>query len=530
MKKKLFLPYTVAIFTLIIGFASCSEDFESIGTEIVNDQGLNVSVNTEASVVAYSRKLSPFRSNNITKYQLGTYSDPVFGTSGANILTQVDLSQSDPDFGENATVESVYLYIPYFSTAGDITDEVTAYTLDSVYGTSPIRLEFFESTYLLRNLDPATNFEETQRYYTDQKSLFEDNLSTSLLDIPSFLPSADEIAITEGEGDDEETTRLAPGFREELPITFFQERIVDMAGSPELISNANFRNYLRGIYIKSSSIGGEGTLFSVNLDDAVIEINYSFDDDNEDDGRGTDVYELTFSNIIVNTFDETLDATIASDLVNVDQENGEENLYLRGGQGIMSIIELFGDEDSIGYNDFGIVNEPNGTPDEIDEIRQKGWIINEANLVFHVNQDLMVSGDTEPERIFIYDLNNNSRLTDYDLDPTASETLAVDRITSHLGRLERDDNGNGNSYKVRITNYVNNLVNKDSTNVKLGLVVAQDVLNPNFLKLRNTQSPGIEFVPELSLQSPEGTILYGNATPNEEKRLTLEIYYTDPNQ
>ncbi|MFT5678255.1 MAG: hypothetical protein ACI836_001474, partial [Saprospiraceae bacterium] len=100
----------------------------------------------------------------------------------------------------------------------------------------------------------------------------------------------------------------------------------------------------------------------------------------------------------------------------------------------------------------------------------------------------------------------------------------------HLGRLERGDDAKGDSYKIRITNYVNDLINRDSTSVKLGLVVAQNVVNPNFLQMRNTQSPGIDFVPEISLQSPEGTVLYGNATPNEEKRLTLEIYYTDPNQ
>ncbi|EDM44310.1 hypothetical protein SCB49_04755 [unidentified eubacterium SCB49] len=530
MKKNPFLPYTVAIFAIIIGLASCSEDFESIGTEIVNDQGLNVEVNREATVVAYSRKLSPFRSNNVTKYQLGTYSDPVFGESTANILTQVNLSESDPDFGENAVVDSVYIYIPYFSTAGETEDEVTEYTLDSIYGSSPIRLEFFESTYLLRNLDPTSNFEEAQRYYTDEGSLFEDYLSTSLLEIPEFTPSASEIALVEGEDDDEETTRFAPGLRAQLSSDFFQQLIIDKSGQPELLSNSNFLNYFRGIYIKASNITANGTLVNLNLEEAVIDISYTFDDDDEVDERGTDVFQLTLNSISVNTFDTTLNPTIANDLLNVDRVNGEENLYLRGGEGIMSIIELFGNEDSIGYNDFGVVNQPNGIPDELDEIRQKGWLINEANLVFHVNQDLMVGGETEPERIFIYDFKNNERLTDYDLDPTISETELVDAVTTHLGRLERDDSDNGSYYKVRITNFMNNLVNQDSTGVKLGLVVAQDVINPNFLKLRNIQSPGIEYVPEVSLQSPEGTILYGNATPNEEKRLTLEIYYTDPNQ
>lgn len=520
----------MAIFAVILAFASCSEEYNGLESDIVTDQGLSVEVNREATVVAYSQRLAPFRSNNLTKYQLGIYNDPVFGTSQANILSQLDLSTTDPSFGDNATVDSVYVYIPYYSTATETVDEETTYTLDSIYGSSPIRLEFFESNYFLRNLDPTANFEELQNYYTDQTALFESNLGERLLEIPEFSPRTNEIDIPENNEEDAEITRLVPGIREALPVAFFQQRILDMAGSTELLSNSNFRNYLRGIYIKASSVSSEATLLNLNINQAVIDIKYSFDDEDEDNGRGSSDFKINFSNIAVNTFNNSLEPSIASELINVDRINGEENLYLQGGEGIISVIELFGSTDVIGYNDNGIVNAPNGTPDEIDEIRQKGWIINEANLVFHVNQDLIEGGDTEPERIFIYDLDNNSRLRDFELDPTSNNTSAIDAVTSHLGRLERGDDNNGVSYKIRITNYVNDLINRDSTSVKLGLVVAQDVVNPNYLELRNIQSPGIEFLPELSLQSPEGTILYGNATPNEEKRLTLEIYYTDPNQ
>ena len=531
MKKKLFLPYTVAIFLTIIGFASCSEDFESIGTEIVNDQGLSIGVNDEATVVAYSSRLSPFRSNGVDKYQLGVYNEPVYGDSEVSILSQLSLNDTNPEFGENATVDSVHIYIPYFSTPISTVNEATTFTLDSVFGLAPINLKIFESTFLLRTLDPLTNFEESQVYFTDQGSLFEDNLGACLLDFPDFFPSADEIVLTEGQDEDQVITRLRPGLRQELDPAFFQENILDMEGSPELLSNSNFTNFFRGLYLQATSASPNGTLLSVDLTGAVINIQYSFDDEDETSGRDSDDFEINFSGVVVNTFENDLDPVIADALVNVDQENGEENLYLLGGEGIMTVIELFGSEDLIGFNDFGLVNEPNGTPDEIDEIRQRGWIINEANLVFHVNQDLVVGGDTEPERILIYDLDNNTTLRDFILDPTVNNSLdPLNAVTTHLGRLDRGDDNIGDSYKIRITNYVNDLIQNDSTSVRLGLVVAQDVFNPNFLELRNTQSPGITAVPEVSLQSPEGTILYGNATPNEEKRLKLEIFFTDPNQ
>lgn len=41
--------------------------------------------------------------------------------------------------------------------------------------------------------------------------------------------------------------------------------------------------------------------------------------------------------------------------------------------------------------------------------------------------------------------------------------------------------------------------------------------------------PSIKEVPSSSVISPEGTVIYGNATSNQEKKLKLQIYYTEPN-
>ncbi|MCZ4238249.1 DUF4270 family protein, partial [Staphylococcus equorum] len=74
---------------------------------------------------------------------------------------------------------------------------------------------------------------------------------------------------------------------------------------------------------------------------------------------------------------------------------------------IISVIELFGKD-----------NDNNGVADQLETLRDKKWLINEANLILYVNQDLMVGGATEPERIVIYDLKNSNVLADYNQDPT----------------------------------------------------------------------------------------------------------------
>jgi hypothetical protein len=87
----------------------------------------------------------------------------------------------------------------------------------------------------------------------------------------------------------------------------------------------------------------------------------------------------------------------------------------------------------------------------------------------------------------------------------------------------------GTKYKIRITDHVKNLVRKDSTNVRLGLVVTETIGNVGFTKLK-TPIGTIKTVPTMSALNPLGTILYGShSSIADDKRLKLEIYYTKPN-
>jgi hypothetical protein len=140
------------------------------------------------------------------------------------------------------------------------------------------------------------------------------------------------------------------------------------------------------------------------------------------------------------------------------------------------------------------------------------------------------TGIYEPNRIFLFDLNNKRQLIDYNLD--FSSTAADPKLNKiiHGGIIEKEDveNGRGIKYKVRITNHVRNLINNDSTNVRLGLVVTESINNVGFSKLR-TPNSNTTSAPSMSVLNPLGTILYGShPSVPDEKRLKLEIYYTKP--
>lgn len=521
MKKSNSLYKLFGLSILALTVISCQEDFSPVGSNIIANPNFEFDLYEEASVVAYSRRAFPVQTNNLPVYQLGVYKDDVFGLTEASVLSQVTMEQTNPSFGQNPIIKDVILTIPYFSTR-EGTGETATYALDSVFGESPIKLSVYESNFFLRDLDPFSGFEEPQKYYSNQGPMFMNFLGQKLYENIEFKPS--QIAVeVDNEDEDIDNEFLSPRLRVKLEddaIAFFKEKIIDQEGTDALLNNINFKNHFRGVYFIAEAVGDQGNLTLLDIKNASFEIIYEKDD--EDDENEQDRVEASFivslnSSITVNTLNNSMPADIEN-ILNNPNTAGADNLYLKGGAGSITIIELFG-QDSTGNN----------VADELEDLRDKKWIINEANLTFKVNKNLVTGGSTEPERIFLYDLNNNRVLLDYQLDNETTINNLINYKTSHLGRLERDANKNGESYKLRITNHISNLINKDSTNVRLGLVVSQNINLINSQSLQNPIAPGVKNVPTASAISPEGTVLYGSNPANPENRVKLNIFYTEIN-
>jgi hypothetical protein len=128
-------------------------------------------------------------------------------------------------------------------------------------------------------------------------------------------------------------------------------------------------------------------------------------------------------------------------------------------------------------------------------------------------------------------LTHNKPIVDYYLDATnATDAKKSKYVFSGLINKEAVTNGRGQTYKVRITNQIRNLVKyADSTNVKLGVVVTESIAEAGFSKLK-TANLFSSKLPKASVLNPLGTVLYGShPSVPEDKRLKLQIYYTKPN-
>lgn len=525
------LKLRTLVFLSIIIFASsmtsCEDEFTTIGSDFVNSLTLPEPYIVE-DLISYSEKINSLQSNTLTNYLLGQYSSNVFGTSNTSILTQLELESTNPDFGEEPVLDSVVLTLPLFSTLVAENE----YRVDSVFGTGGFKLQVFESNQFLRDLDPGSSgdFDENQLYYSDQYSEFESNIRTeTLLNTDSdfvYVPTSyteTQIFPTQIDSVTLDTLRLSPRLTVKLDSLFFQEKILNNQNSNILVSQNSFKNFLRGIYLNTVEPQDDGAMINLNLGaaDANIRLYYrsqrrppSLDTIQLDLVETFNTFDLRFAGNTINLYNDENQI----DISNQNTETGEEILYAKGGQGIVTIIEPFKGEDL----------DNNGISDELDNLRANNWLINEANLVLHVNDEVLgEEAEDTPFRIFVYNIERNSVLIDYIQDPFTTDNPFTSKI-NHLGPLAEDGDGN-KSFRIRLTSYINDLINNDSIPSKLGVVVTQNVNQARILEVKDSELGAVDAFIESSISTPRGTAFYGNASSNEDKKLKLQIYYTEPN-
>lgn len=509
---------------------SCDNGFNEIGASIVNQyDSFEFGTPQEYNVVAYNQNLGPVQTNNLPVNSLGIYNNPAFGTTTSNFATQLELASVNPtiDLELAPEIQSVVLTIPYFSTKTGLKDDGVSgiYRLDSIYGPtdSKLKLSVYESKYFMRELDPATQL--GQVYYSNQSTDFEASLGVLLNDDASanqnnaFYFSNEEYSetTTSAEGV-ATTTRTAPGMRLNLNKDFFKTKFFTAVQSGQLVNNNTFKNYLRGLYFKVENTGSASTnLAMMNFRGGKITINYKQYPTIPVTGiplpdKVDKIIVLNLAGNTVNLFKNDYLPAYTGGIAAADAVNGDSNLFLKGGEGSMAVISLF-------------------TPAELATLRTDNLLINDASLTFTINNDLMSNGLTyEPNRIYLYDLNNKKPVLDYNYDNT---TLSNQKNNKYIfgGIIKKASGGRGTTYKIKITNQIRNLIKNDTvTNVKFGLLVTENINIFSNAAIKNAiVTPIINHVPVASIMNPLGTILFGsNPIVPDEKRLKLKIYYTKP--
>ena len=441
---------------------------------------------------------------------------------------------------------------------GDAEDDLTLgdrfpqrFNLDSIYDSRNVNLmltensnatfnlKVFRSNFLLRDLDPNSNFQEAQEYFSTQRfapdfvdpsPLFDGNVTISDQQI-QFIVEEDD---PETEDIDEAGTisrTLPPGIRVPLDPVFFQE-ILDKEGGEDLLSNTNFTNFFRGLHLQLEPLEGEQLLLLLNLataagENASIEINYNFNVLNTSDETGTSVVteEDTFTmNLLTGGGVTPIIGNAVNTLINDEYppaiadalDNGENasRIFLKGSAGSFAEIQLFGEDDETANQ-------------VIEEIRSNNWIINEVNLTLHVDEGFLnTAGQViQPPRLYLYNFSDNSVIFSFANENFASDTR-FGRFLDYDGFLNTS-NDEGLTYTFRITDHINNIIIREEENVPLGLTMTPDI------RIAVAQSAMLEDgereIPVASNIMPLGTVLFGSnvSEENQNQRLRLQIFFTE---
>ena len=408
----------------------------------------------------------------------------------------------------------------------------TVYELDSLIGNSnaKFKLKVNELDYYLRPFDPDSNFEKYQKYYSNNE--IPSNFSGTLLFDGEVEINSDELVFyneddPETTEDDESETvkeRLSPRIRVPLEMDFFQKKIIDNEGSLDLANTDDFKLFIKGLVIKAYDFS-DPLLMILNFNEAEVRLVYDYqkyDKNDTDDDTSDDVIEAEESKFLlkmdtgykINSFKHEAYPAYISNKIN-DTVNNPETVFLKGGEGIMAEIELF---------------KNNEGEDILEEIRAKEWLVNEANISLYIDKDILssIGGIIEPSRLYLYDLNGKAPLIDYFIDQSSGSKRSDNKIY-HGGLIELDEDKNGLMYKIKISEHIKNVIRKDSTNIKLGLVVSSDINDSMNTEILN--SDFMTYTPQGSAINPLGTVLIGPnpSEKNYDKRMRLNLFYTEIN-
>ena len=428
-------------------------------------------------------------------------------------------------FAEKVELDSIYIN-------GKNYDDVSKSPLPS------FNLKVERSTFFLRDLDPNASFQEAQQYYSNQvfspdfvtgNPLFEGEVE--IIDEEILIFNEDDES-TEDVDESQTPTKLQPGIRVALDNEFFQNNILDKEGSSELLSQSNFTEYIRGLHFSIVDQEGNDVLVMFDLKSANITMTYSYDNydtngtiDDTSDDNPNNILEKDFTFSFLSTVATGVSGNAVNTLITENYgpqvlqalDNGENasRLYLKGGPGTYAEINLF---------------EEDGGESVVEQIRSQNWVINEANLIFYIDRDQLDAAGSaiEPPRLYLYNTENKFPLINTLTEQTDLESSSLFGAYLNFDGIIENSNGKGVQYSVKITDHINNMVVRDSTNATLALTLTTNIQNWSIADAKVTN--GEAELPTTSTVTPLGTILYGSniqaTDPNFDKRLKLEISYT----
>lgn len=500
--------YLGVIILFIITVISCEKDFTDIATNVVKNTKFDTK-DTIIEVVVTNKPITYVRADGLSiggtlgQYLLGVYNNPNYEKIEASIISQLTLdskvNETDKTYGADTTVvttiDTVFLKFPYQATLKSGT--TSEYTLDSVIGdkTKPFDLNVYMTDTYMNNLNP--NDPSKINVYNSDNSY---NVIPGELNAQinyQFKPNALDTMmvykrrLSNGSVYKTDTLKLTnniPFARIPLDETKIKQLFVDNYGTSNFDSQDALNNYIKGLYIEAK--GNEGSLVGFNISTTATNLKPSV--------------EIRYTKTVLKGGTEVIDTLVKSNSFYLSNFStslykmteriypNNKNIIIQGTAGNMAQVRVLDNN-------------------QINLLKNKNWLINDASLTFYVNQDI-VKQDTlqTPYKLLLYKDGN---------------------IKAHLKDLKTEGpivfNGNlvvnekkPDYYTFRITDFISDLLNgKSSDNPLLGLKVYNNPTD-GYANVADTIVTTHNWNPKTV------TLLNHDKVINGERRARLKISYS----
>ncbi|MDC9721929.1 MAG: DUF4270 domain-containing protein [Urechidicola sp.] len=486
---------------IILGLLACEGPIDNVGVNIVDNDVFEDGKYT-SEVVTYNKNIEKRLANKLDQYLLGVYKNDDFGQIDASVIAQLTFN-TDIDFGVNPSIDTVILNIPYYATRdGNDEDGFPNFVLDSIIGNQEVvfNLKISELQTYLNTLDPLNPSEELD-YFTDDNYTvnmtplyYNEEFKPNEIDTVLYVNRPEIISDPENDIYSVDTIKRVdamPTIKVPLDEDFFTNNFLNNPAVFE--STSAFIEFFNGLYIEASpGANPEASLMTLDFSAATMTIYYT---NTEFEKRTKQTATFLFGSVTNNKYTRDYSGSIAEPIINnPDEVFGDDQLFVQGAAGSIALLDLF-------------------TEDNLAELRSNNWLINDANLIFYIDQTADLS--IVPDRLLLYNYDDGNHLTDF----------LFEGFSSFGGGIEYDDDEDNPTpilYKINITDYVSKIL------------AFEDAIEPSKLALKvfnNSDFPLdlADFEVDDYSWNPKGIILHGNNTTDIEKRVKLEITYTEIN-
>jgi hypothetical protein len=243
--QKLTITRRLLFMGLLFLSISCEKETGELGENLIGDEGFVVEVRTDIPLSTYTIFRDSVSTLFPSRFVVGYSNDADFGQTSAGFISQLRPESTNPTFGTNARLDSVWLILEY---------ELPAF---SNRINTPLNLEVHRLT---------ENFDPDRLYYNTSTIPVEDD---PLAVISNFTPNFKKNVFI---GDTSVPALVVP-----LDVGYFEELIFSDTAAPNLQTLNSFVEYIKGI--RMQALSGEGFVyFKAESPLSGIRLFYSNDD------------------------------------------------------------------------------------------------------------------------------------------------------------------------------------------------------------------------------------------------------------